>query len=104
MSVPVDEYQTIKLLLAREGLSTEPSQGEDMVMKDMGFGVSQRVERERLKYGKEQRIAKTIEQLQSISRAKVLLAIPRENIFARREKNPSATVVLNFTTWTFTFG
>jgi flagellar M-ring protein FliF len=94
LSVPVDEYQTIKLLLAREGLSTEPSQGEDMVMKDMGFGVSQRVERERLKYGKEQRIAKTIEQLQSITRAKVLLAIPRENIFARREKNPSATIVL----------
>jgi len=94
VSVPVDEYQTIKLLLAREGLSTEAEEGEDMVMKDMGFGVSQRVERERLKYGKEQRIAKTIEQLQSISRAKVLLAIPRENIFARREKNPSATIVL----------
>ena len=32
--------------------------------------------------------------MQSISRAKVLLAIPNENIFARREKNPSATVVL----------
>ena len=94
LSVPTDEYQSIKLLLAREGLSAEPSQGDDMVMKDMGFGVSQRVESERLKYGREQRIAKTIEQLQSISRAKVLLAIPRENIFARREKNPSATVVL----------
>jgi len=92
--VPTDEYQNVKLLLAREGLTNEPSQGEDMLMKDMGFGVSQRLERERLKYGREQRLAKTIEQLQSISRAKVLLAIPRENIFARREKNPSATVVL----------
>ena len=94
ISVPIEEYQNVKLLLAREGLTSEPSQGEDMVMKDMGFGVSQRMERERLKYGREQRLAKTIEQLQSISRAKVLLAIPRENIFARREKNPSATVVL----------
>ena len=92
--VPTDEYQNIKLLLAREGLTNEPSQGDDIIMKDMGFGVSQRLERERLKYGREQRLAKTIEQLQSISRAKVLLAIPRENIFARREKNPSATVVL----------
>lgn len=92
--VPTDEYQNIKLLLAREGLTNEPSQGEDIIMKDMGFGVSQRLERERLKYGREQRLAKTIEQLQSIARAKVLLAIPRENIFARREKNPSATVVL----------
>ncbi len=92
--VPTDEYQNVKLLLAREGLTNEPSQGEDILMKDMGFGVSQRLERERLKYGREQRLAQTIEQLKSISRAKVLLAIPRENIFARREKNPSATVVL----------
>ena len=94
ISVPADEYQKIKLLLAREGLNNEPSQGDDIIMKDMGFGVSQRLERERLKYGREQRLAKTIEQLQSISRARVLLAIPRENIFARREKSPSATVVL----------
>ncbi len=94
ISVPTEEYQNVKLLLAREGLTDEPSNGEDILMKDMGFGVSQRLERERLKYGREQQIAKTIDQLQSISRAKVLLAIPRENIFARREKNPSATVVL----------
>ena len=94
ISVPSDQYQEIKLLLAREGLSDEPSEGSEIIMQDMGFGVSQRLERERLKYGREQQLGKTIEQLQSISRAKVLLAIPRENIFARREKNPSATVVL----------
>lgn len=94
ISVPTSEYQNIKLLLAREGLSNEPSQGNDILMKDMGFGVSQRMERERLKYGREVQLSKTIEQLQSISSAKVLLAIPKENIFARREKKPSATVVL----------
>ncbi|MBU2892930.1 flagellar M-ring protein FliF [Colwellia sp. D2M02] len=94
LSVPTDQYQDIKLLLAREGLTKEPSQGEDILMKDMGFGVSQRLERERLKFGREQQLAKTIEQLQSVSRARVLLAIPRENVFARREKNPSATAVL----------
>ncbi|MFQ3209435.1 MAG: flagellar M-ring protein FliF, partial [Colwellia sp.] len=94
ISVPTDEYQDIKLLLAREGLTDESSQGEDILMQDMGFGVSQRLERERLQFSREQQIAKTIEQLKSISRAKILLAIPRENIFARREKNPSATAVL----------
>ncbi|TPH17221.1 flagellar basal-body MS-ring/collar protein FliF [Litorilituus lipolyticus] len=94
ISVPADEYQNIKLLLAREGLSNEPVESDEILMKDMGFGVSQRLERERLKYGREQQLAKTIEQLQSIAKAKVLLAIPRDNIFARREKNPSATVVL----------
>jgi flagellar M-ring protein FliF len=63
-------------------------------MQDMGFGVSQRLERERLKHSREQQLARTIEELQDISRAKVLLAIPKENVFARVEKKPSATVVL----------
>ncbi len=94
ISVPADKYQSIKLLLAREGLSNEPSQGNNILMQDMGFGVSQRLEGERLKYGRELQLAKTIEQLQSIAKARVLLAIPRENIFARKAKNPSATVVL----------
>jgi len=94
ISVPIEEYQGIKLLLAREGLSDKPDQGNDLLMQDMGFGVSQRLETERLKYGREQQLAHTIEQLQSISKAKVLLAIPRENVFARRAKTPSATVVL----------
>ena len=94
ISVPTEEYQNVKLLLAREGLTDEPSQGEDILMKDMGFGVSQRLERERLKFSREQQLAKTVEQLQSVNRAQVLLAIPRESVFARREKSPSATVVL----------
>ena len=63
-------------------------------MQDMGFGVSQRLERERLKHGREQQLARTIEELKNVTRAKVLLAIPKENVFARREKLPSATVVL----------
>jgi flagellar M-ring protein FliF len=92
--VPESEYQTIKLQMSREGLNQEPSNGTDILMQDMGFGVSQRLERERLKHSREQQLARTIEELQDISRAKVLLAIPKENVFARVEKKPSATVVL----------
>ena len=94
ISVPAEEYQNIRLLLAREGLTDEPDEGSDILMQDMGFGVSQRLERERLKHSREQQLARTIEELQTISRARVLLAIPRDNVFAKREKNPSATVVL----------
>nr|WP_286265413.1 flagellar basal-body MS-ring/collar protein FliF [Thalassotalea atypica] len=94
ISVRNDEYQQIKLMLAREGLNQEPDQGTDIIMKDMGFGVSQRMETERLKHGRELQLARTIEQLQKISRAKVLLAIPRENVFARKQKSASATVVV----------
>lgn len=94
ISVRSDEYQQVKLMLAREGLTNEPDQGTDIIMKDMGFGVSQRMETERLKHGRETQLARTIEQLQSITRAKVLLAIPRDNVFARKQKSPSATVVV----------
>lgn len=94
ISVQTDEYQAIKLMLAREGLGDAPSEGSEIIMQDMGFGVSQRLETERLKHSREQQLARTIEELQSISRARVLLAIPRENVFAKRAKNPSATVVL----------
>ncbi|WP_105168772.1 flagellar basal-body MS-ring/collar protein FliF [Pseudoalteromonas sp. T1lg23B] len=88
------DYQNIKLQMARDGFSQSPSSGTDILMQDMGFGVSQRLERERLKHSREQQLARTIEELQDVSRAKVLLAIPKENVFARREKKPSATVVL----------
>ena len=94
ISVSADEYQQVKMLLARGGLSEQSSKDDDILMQDMGFGVSQRLEGERLKFGREKQIARTIENLQSIAKAKVLLAIPRANVFARRAKNPSATVVL----------
>jgi flagellar M-ring protein FliF len=94
ISVESDQYQDVKLILARGGLSDAPSEGSEILMQDMGFGVSQRLETERLKHSREQQLARTIEELKSISRARVLLAIPRENVFAKREKNPSATVVL----------
>lgn len=88
------EYQDIKLQLARAGLQQEQSTGDEILMQDSGFGVSQRLEMERLKHSREQQLARTIEQFQSIASARVLLAIPKENIFARREKQPSATVMV----------
>lgn len=89
------EYQDIKLKLARAGLQQEQTTGDEILMQDSGFGVSQRLEMERLKHSREQQLARTIEQFQSIASARVLLAIPKENIFARREKQPSATVMVS---------
>lgn len=89
-----EQYQSIKLGMTRQGLSQSDSEGTDIIMQDMGFGVSQRVEKERLKHAREKQIASTIEEMSGISRAKVLLALPVENVFARREKKASATVVV----------
>ncbi|MCH8537135.1 MAG: flagellar M-ring protein FliF [Alkalimonas sp.] len=92
--VAENEFQSVRLGLTRSGLAQEPHSGTDILMQDSGFGVSQRLETERLKHSREQQLARTIEELQSVSRARVLLAIPPENVFARRQRMPSATVLL----------
>ncbi|GGW73606.1 flagellar basal-body MS-ring/collar protein FliF [Alteromonas halophila] len=92
--VRADEFQNIRLGMARQGLTQTEQNGSDIIMQDMGFGVSQRVEAERLKHAREQQIASTIQDMSGIQKARVLLAMPKENVFARREKKASATVVL----------
>ncbi|MBU1437330.1 MAG: flagellar M-ring protein FliF [Gammaproteobacteria bacterium] len=93
--VPGDRYQDLKLGLTRAGIQRDSTSGDDILMQDSGFGVSQRLEMERLKHSREQQLARTIEEFQSVARARVLLAIPKENIFARTEKLPSATVMIS---------
>jgi flagellar M-ring protein FliF len=92
--VSSEQYQKIKLGMTRQGIAQGESAGVDIIMQDMGFGVSQRVEKVRLKHAREKQIASTIEEMTSVARAKVLLALPKENVFARREKKASATVVV----------
>ena len=92
-----DDYSNIRLQLKRAGLSTPEAgsnNGDSLLLKDPGFGVSQRLEGERLKFSREQQLARAIEQYNNVSKAMVLLAIPKDNVFARNERKPSATVVL----------
>ncbi|WP_041413457.1 MULTISPECIES: flagellar basal-body MS-ring/collar protein FliF [Shewanella] len=94
VKVPEDKYQEVKLLLSRAGVQSS-TQANDYLNQDSGFGVSQRMEQARLKQSQEQNLARAIEELKSISRAKVILALPKENVFARNASKPSATVVVN---------
>lgn len=90
------DFSDIRLRMTREGLGPAyRTAGDDFLMQDPGFGVSQRLEAERLKYSREQQLSRTIEQMHSVDKARVLLALPRENVFARREQQPSASVMVN---------
>lgn len=94
--VTADDYSSIALQLKREGLAKpDLPTGDALLLKDTGFGVSQRLEGERLKYSREQQLARAIEQYRNVSKATVLLAIPKDNVFARNDRKPSATVVVN---------
>ncbi|RTR32576.1 flagellar basal body M-ring protein FliF [Shewanella atlantica] len=94
VKVPEDKYQDVKLMLSREGVDSAATSG-DYLSQDSGFGVSQRMEQARLKHSQELNLARAIEELRSVTRAKVILAIPKENVFARNRSKPSATVVIN---------
>ena len=97
VSVPEEQYDAIKLQMTRAGVDygqTE-SNGSEILMSEPGFGVSQRLERERLIHSREVQLARAIEEMKAVSAARVLLAVPKENVFARREKQPKASVMLN---------
>ncbi|MCS3455326.1 flagellar basal-body MS-ring/collar protein FliF [Aeromonas rivuli] len=96
--VSAENYGDIRLRLTRAGLGTNSvssNDGEAILLKDSSFGVSQRMEAERLKLSRERQLASAIEQFQNVAKAQVLLAIPKDNVFARNERKPSATVVLS---------
>lgn len=92
--VPANEYAMIKLNLSRAGLTSVTEEGDDIVMQDMGFGVSQQLERERLKLSRERQLASAIEEIRAVSSARVLLAMPKQSVFVRHNQEASATVFL----------
>ncbi|MFA0324992.1 flagellar basal-body MS-ring/collar protein FliF [Vibrio splendidus] len=98
ISVPASEYNSLKLNMVRAGLNQERNAGDDILMQDMGFGVSQRLEQERLKLSRERQLAKAIEQMKQVRKAQVLLALPKQSVFVRHNQEASASVFLTLKT------
>ncbi|KEY91532.1 flagellar M-ring protein [Candidatus Photodesmus blepharus] len=98
LSVPVNKYSSLKLDLARAGLNQETQAGDEILLKDMGFGVSQRLESERLKLSRERQLSKAIEEMQQVRKARVLLALPKQSVFVRHHQEASASVFLTLRT------
>ncbi len=92
--VAVGEYSNIKLDMTRAGLNQPDPAGDDILLQDMGFGVSQRLEKERLKLSRERQLGKAIEQMRQVRKAQVLLALPKQSVFVRHNQEASATVFL----------
>jgi flagellar M-ring protein FliF len=95
VSVAVDDYDKIVEGLTLDGLINDgPKDGSEILLGDSSFGVSARKEEERLKYAREQQIANMLKNNRKIADAKVLLAVPRRNVFTRNEQKPSASVTI----------
>nr|WP_019274552.1 flagellar basal-body MS-ring/collar protein FliF [Vibrio coralliilyticus] len=100
ISVPASDYNSLKLNMVRAGLNNERQAGDEILMQDMGFGVSQRLEQERLKLSRERQLAKAIEEMTQVRKARVLLALPKQSVFVRHNQEASASVFLTLRTGT----
>jgi flagellar M-ring protein FliF len=92
--VPAGKVRDLKLKLAAQGLPRSTSLGYEMLDKDNGFGASKNVELMRFQRALEGEIALTIQTIQNVKSAKVLLALPVQSVFVRERKKPSASVVV----------
>lgn len=89
-----DYYHQARLKLAGSGIVSDNIVGLEIMDQDQGLGTSQFVETTRYRRGLEGELSRTISSLQSIKSARVHLAIPKESVFVRDTRKPSASVFL----------
>ena len=92
--VPSGNARELKVKLAAQGLPRSASLGYELLDKDNGFASSKSVEMMRFQRALEGEIALTIQTIQNVKSAKVLLALPVQSVFVRERKKPSASVVV----------
>ena len=92
--VPTDDVRELKMKLAALGLPRSNSLGYELLDKETGFGTSKSAEALRFQRALEGEIARTITSIQNIKSARVLLAMPKQSVFIRKRKKPSASVIV----------
>jgi flagellar M-ring protein FliF len=92
--VPSGELQDARMKLAGQGLPHSGSTGFELMQEDTGFSTSRLVESARYQRAIEGELARTIMTLSNVESARVHLANPKQSVFVRKRKFPSASVVL----------
>lgn len=92
--VPDDKVYDLRLRLAQQGLPKGGAVGFELLDKEK-FGISQFSEQVNYQRALEGELARTIETLGPVNRARVHLAMPKPSLFVREQKSPSASVTIN---------
>ena len=87
-------YHQARLKLAGSGIVSDNIVGLEIMDQEQSLGTSQFVETTRYRRGLEGELARTITSLQSVKSARVHLAIPKESVFVRDTRKPTASVFL----------
>ena len=93
LTVPVDDYHNAKLNLAAQGIAVPFADGQSSI-DDMPMGTSRSIETLKIKQSMENELARSIAEIDTVSNARVHLAIPERSAFARNTQEPSASVFL----------
>ena len=93
LTVPVDDYHNAKLNMASQGIPMQAPTGSSS-LNDMPMGTSRSVEALKIKQSLEYELARSITEIDSITNARVHLAIPERSAFARNTQEPSASVFI----------
>lgn len=93
--VPSSKIQNLRLKLAAEGLPRSASRGMNMLDEEQGFGTSQFIERARYQRATEEELARSISEIYNVRSARVHLATPKQSVFVRERKTPTASVIVN---------
>ncbi len=91
--VPADKVHEARLHLAQQGLPRSGEAGFELLDKTR-LGSSQFTEQLTYQRALEGELANTIQALHPIQSARVHLAMPRESLFVRERKTPTASVLL----------
>ena len=83
-----------RLAIAGANLNSDPSTGFELLDQGQPLGTSQFMENKRYMRGLEGELSRTIASIRSIRNARVHLAIPKESVFVRDKRQPSASVMV----------
>ena len=82
-----------RLKLAAQGLPQGSTKGMEILQDEQGLGTSQFIEKARYNHALEAELARSVESIRSVEKARVHLALPKQSIFIRNRTKPSASVV-----------
>jgi flagellar M-ring protein FliF len=94
VSVPSGDLREARMKLAGQGLPQSSSVGFELMQEETGFSTSRLVESARYQRAIEGELARSIMTLASVETARVHLASPKQSVFIRKRKFPSASVVV----------
>lgn len=95
LMVPVDKMHKARIVLADGGVKGDQYFGYELLDQEQQLGTSQFMESIKYRRGLEGELSRTISSVNAVRGARVHLAIPKQTVFIRDGREPSASVFLD---------